>query len=70
MTQAFSVARDAVLAVDTAWANLEFILKDAESQILLGQNLAESLNQAYCSELVQARKVIASVQGRIEQDPL
>ncbi|MEH2250005.1 hypothetical protein [Nostoc sp.] len=70
MTQAFSVARDAVLAVDAAWANLEFILKDAESQILLGQNLAESLNQGYCSELVQAREVIASVQGRIEQDPL
>lgn len=70
MTQTFSLARDAVLAVDAAWANLEFILKDAELQILLGQNLTESLNQGFCSELVQAREVIASVQGRIEQDPL
>ncbi|MEH1935701.1 MAG: hypothetical protein V7L14_18790 [Nostoc sp.] len=70
MTQAFSVARDAVLAVDAAWANLEFILKDAESQITLGQNLAESLNQGSCSELMQASEVIASVRERIEQDPL
>ncbi|MEH1827597.1 MAG: hypothetical protein V7L22_20045 [Nostoc sp.] len=70
MTQAFSVARDAVLAVDAAWTNLEFLLQDAESQIILGQNLAASLNQDSRNELVQAHEAIASLRERVEQDPL
>jgi hypothetical protein len=70
MTQAFSVARDAVLAVDAAWANLEVILKDAELQIISWQNLAESLNQSSCRELIQATEAIALMRDKIEQDPL
>lgn len=70
MTQAFSVARDAVLAVDAAWANLDIIIQDAEWQVLELQNLAVSLDQGNCIQLVQAREAIASLKTKIEQDPL
>lgn len=70
MTQAFSVARDAVLAVDAAWANLDVIIQDAEWQVLELQNLAVSLDQGNCIQLVQAREAIASLKTKIEQDPL
>jgi hypothetical protein len=70
MIQAFSVARDGVLAVDAAWGNLEPILADVESQILSWQNLAKALNQGSVSELAQADEAIAAVRERIEQDPL
>lgn len=70
MTQAFSIARDAILAVDAAWANLEMMIQDAEWQILELQNLAVSLNQGNFNRLVQAREAIASLKAKIEQDPL
>ncbi|OUL32457.1 hypothetical protein [Nostoc sp. 106C] len=70
MNDAFSVARDTVLAVDAAWANLDRILADAESQIYSLQNLAESLDSNSLSELVQSQATIASLRQRIEQDPL
>lgn len=70
MIHAFSMARDAVLAVDTAWTNLDQILADAESQIYSLQNLAESLDQNTLNELILANAAIASLRQRIEQDPL
>ena len=70
MTHAFSVARDAVLAVDTAWTHLDNILADAELQIYALQNLAESLDSNTLSELMQFHGAIASLRQRIEQDPL
>lgn len=70
MTHAFSMARDAVLAVDAAWTNLDQILADAESQIYSLQNLAESLDQNTLNELILANAAIASLRERIEQDPL
>ncbi|BAY25817.1 hypothetical protein NIES2100_56250 [Calothrix sp. NIES-2100] len=70
MNHAFSVARDAVLAVDTAWNHLDYILADAESQIYSLQNLAESLDPNTLDELVQSQTAIASLRQRVEQDPL
>ncbi|OUL20276.1 hypothetical protein BV372_32800 [Nostoc sp. T09] len=70
MNDAFSVARDTVLAVDAAWTNLDRILADAELQIYSLQNLAESLDPNSLSELVQSQGAIASLRQRIEQDPL
>ncbi|OUL27490.1 hypothetical protein BV378_09960 [Nostoc sp. RF31YmG] len=70
MNDAFSVARDTVLAVDAAWVNLDRILADAESQIYSLQNLAESLDSNSLNELVQSQAMIASLRQRIEQDPL
>ncbi|WP_341529594.1 hypothetical protein WKK05_09930 [Nostoc sp. UHCC 0302] len=70
MTNAFSVARDAVLDVDTAWANLDLMLINTEAQIRSLQQLAASLGKDSLSELVQANVTIASLRERIEQDPL
>lgn len=70
MQNAFSVARDAVLAVDDAWTHLDVMLADAEAQIFILQNLAISLNQDCQSELIQAASAIASLRRSIEQDPL
>jgi hypothetical protein len=70
MIHAFSVARDAVLAVDAAWTNLDNILANAESQIYSWQNLAASLDQNILNELVQSQNAIASLRQRVEQDPL
>ncbi|MBD0302002.1 MAG: hypothetical protein ICV85_07405 [Tolypothrix sp. T3-bin4] len=77
MQNAFSVARDAVLAVDDAWTQMDVMLADAEAQIFSMQNLAASLNQDCQSELIQAASTlaklaegIASLRRSIEQDPL
>lgn len=70
MENAFSVARDAVLAVDDAWTQMEVMLGEAEAQIFSMQNLAASLNQDCQSELIQVAIAIASLRPSIEQDPL
>lgn len=70
MQNAFSVARDAVIAVDDAWTHLDVMLGEAEAQIFSMQNLAASLNQDCQSELIQAASAIASLRRSIEQDPL
>jgi len=70
MQNAFSVAREAVLAVDDAWTQMDVMLADAEAEIFSLQNLALSLNQDCQSELIQAASAIASLHQSIEQDPL
>ncbi len=70
MQNAFSVARDAVLAVDDAWKQMEVMLADAEAEIFFLQNLAMSLNQDCQSELIQAASTLAYLCRSIEQDPL
>ncbi|MBW4613997.1 MAG: hypothetical protein KME21_12125 [Desmonostoc vinosum HA7617-LM4] len=70
MTHAFSIAKDTILSVDSAWTNLDSMLVNAEAQIISLQQLAASLNQSALSELVQANAEIASLSDRIEQDPL
>jgi hypothetical protein len=70
MNNAFQVAKDAVLAVDAAWAHLDLMLVDADSQILSLQRLAESLGMGALGELVQAQNAIASLRLNVEEDPL
>lgn len=70
MTDAFEVARDAVLAVDQAWLRLESTLASAEAEIISLQNLADSLGQDTSNELAIARQKIATLRTSIESDPL
>ena len=70
MTNAFEVARDAVLAVDQAWLRLDTTLADAEAEIIALQNLAKSLGQDASNELAIARQKIATLRTSIESDPL
>jgi len=70
MTNAFEVAKDAVLAVDQAWLALEPTLADAAAEILSLQKLADSLHQDDLRELKMAREAIASLRDHIESDPL
>ncbi len=70
MTDAFQVAKDAVLAVDEAWLRLEPTLADAEAEIVSLQQLADSLGQGSLFELSAARQKITSLRTSIESDPL
>jgi hypothetical protein len=70
MTDAFQVAKDAVLAVDEAWLRLEATLASAEAELISVQNLADSLGQDTSNELAIARQKIASLRMSIESDPL
>lgn len=70
MTDAFQVAKDAVLAVDEAWSRLELTLIDTEAEIVSLQKLADSLGQGSLIELSAARQKITSLYTSIESDPL
>ncbi len=70
MTNTFSVARDAVLAVDAAWSKLDETLVNAQAQIQQLEKLAVSLNQDQNAELLQLKAVVTSQYQHIEQDPL
>lgn len=70
MTDAFQVAKDAVLAVDEAWSRLEPTLTDTEAEIVSLQKLADSLGQGSLIELSAARQKITSLYTSIESDPL
>ncbi|HEY9612888.1 hypothetical protein [Allocoleopsis sp.] len=70
MTNAFEVARDAVLAVDQAWLRLDATLANAEAEIISLQNLAKSLGQDASNELAIARHKIATLRTSLESDPL
>lgn len=70
MTNAFQVAKNAVLAVDEAWSRLEPILGGAEAEIISVQKWADSLGVGSFSELSAARQKIASLRDSIESDPL
>jgi hypothetical protein len=70
MTNAFDVAKDAVLAVDEVWLRLEPNLTNAEAEIISLQMLADSLGQGSSSELVAARQAIAALRTSLESDPL
>lgn len=70
MMEAFQVARDAVLAVDEAWLQLEPAIASAQTEITSLQKLADSLGQGTLSELVLTEKKITSLRQLIESDPL
>lgn len=70
MTDAFQVAKDAVLAVDEAWLRLEPTLTDTEAEIVSLEKLADSLGQGSLIELSAARQKITALYTSIESDPL
>lgn len=70
MTDAFQVAKDAVLAVDEAWLRLEATLASAEAEIMSLQNLADSLGQKASNELAIVRQKIAALRTSLDSDPL
>ena len=70
MTNAFNVAKNVVLAVDTAWLSLEPSLAAAEAEIFSLQIDAERLNQSSLSELATAQETITSLRSSLDSDPL
>jgi hypothetical protein len=70
MTQAFEVARDAVLAVDAAWTRLNPGLEDAERQVEALERRARSLGAEAGPELAGARGQIEALRRRVSRDPL
>jgi hypothetical protein len=70
MTNAFQVAKNAILAVDAAWLNLEPSLTAAEAEIIALEIDAEKLNQGTLPELIGAKQAIASLRSSLDCDPL
>jgi hypothetical protein len=70
MTHAFESAKDVVLAVDTAWANLEAKLAQADAEIQTLQSLAASLGSEPGGELEALHREIEPLREQIECDPL
>jgi hypothetical protein len=70
MTNAFEVAKNAVLEVDAAWMRLEPALAASEAEIIALEQLADSLGQGTLSELFAARQKIIRLRDKIESDPL
>ncbi len=69
MMDAFSAAKDVILAVDAAWLRLESTLAGAEAKTKSLQKLADSLGMNL-GELSAARQQIAALKARVESDPL
>lgn len=70
MTQAFETSRDVILAIDTAWLNLEPILINAQTEIIAIQKLANSLGIATLPELTAAQEKLKAINNKISTDPL
>lgn len=70
MSNAFQVAKDAVLTVEEAWLRLEPTLAAAEAEIISLEKLANSTGQGALSELVTARNAIANLRNNLDSDPL
>lgn len=70
MMDAFSAAKDVILAVDAAWLRLESTLAGAEAKTKSLQKLADSLGMNSLSELSAARQQIAALHARVGSDPL
>lgn len=70
MIKAFQIAKDAVLAVDSAWSTLEEKLAQAELEVSTLQKLAKSLGVNIENELLITRQKIDCLRDRIDTDPL
>ena len=70
MTNAFQVAKDAVLAVESAWLYLETTLAKAESEIFSLERLADAHGLAGLNELIIARQKIDLLRDGIQSNPL
>ena len=70
MINAFQVGKDAVLAVEQAWLNLELMLDDAEVEIRKLEQLAEVLNVDAFAEISALNQKIGLLRNLVETDPL
>jgi hypothetical protein len=70
MTNAFDIAKNAVLEVDAAWLRLESAIAASEAEIVSLEKLAVSLGQGNFAQLSLARQKIIALGGKIERDPL
>jgi chromosome segregation ATPase len=70
MTQAFQVARDALLAVDAAWRQLLPTLGACDQEAAKLQTQADALGVGTLAELTAARQQIARLRAAVESDPL
>jgi hypothetical protein len=70
MVKSFETARDVVLAVDRAWANLEPKLTASFKQIQAIQTQAGSFGLTSFDQLVQAEQAISLLHDRVDRDPL
>ena len=70
MTRGFEVARDTILAVDTAWSTLEPALAQVETEIQTLQHRANTLGGVDCPALTLLQQAIVPLRDRIMTDPL
>jgi hypothetical protein len=70
MTAAFEEARDAIFAVDAAWAKLEPGLAACETEITTLQRAADVLGEGTLPELATAQQQAAALRTQVESDPL
>ena len=70
MVKAFDAARDAVLAVDTAWQRLGEILGDATRQLTTLRRGTEPLEEAEVHELDGVEHSLALRKAQVQSDPL
>ncbi len=70
MTNAFEVARDAVFAVDAAWAQLEPKLEAVETEIQTLTQQAVAVGIETESELTIAHQTLTQLRDQVERDPL
>lgn len=70
MINAFQVARDTVLAVETVWMQLEPQLHQTEAEIQQLQALAKSLHLGALPDLALAQATIGQIRRHIASDPL
>ncbi len=70
MTQDFVVAKEAVLALETAWSRLDQSLVTADREVASLQSLVDRLGAPVPPEMDAARREVASLRARVSTDPL
>jgi hypothetical protein len=70
MLAAFEGARDAVLAVDHAWARLYPVVDVVEREVAALEALARALGEPFPDELAAARAEVVALRARVDGDPL
>jgi hypothetical protein len=70
MIPAFTIARDTLMAVETAWTELESKLITTHQSLLELQQLARQLQIAIPPALINIQTIFTDLQLQIERDPL
>jgi hypothetical protein len=70
MTKAFQAAKDAVMAVDKAWSNLDPMLARTATRIAALRAKVQALDAAQIAELDSAERALGDLRARVKADPL